>query len=374
MSTAGAKVTVSGVRAAPGELRWTLTTPSRSLALWIETDPAFVPGVDGVVPSALLAAMTEAETLTLEAPIDPVLGANLPAIQRWFVAHGESFDWPRRPREVAVESEVRVSGSGQGPYPGRRVGAFFSGGVDSLYTALEAPDLDDLVFIGGFDRPHDRPDLLQLANAAAERAADRLGLGIHGVTTNVRAVFWGVMPWDATYGAALASVALATAPAFRRLYISSGPPDAGGNADGSSRELDPLWGGGALETVRFGGEATRDRKLARVAASEPARSSLRICLDQEATGNCGRCKKCQRAIVLLEGLGVRQRFPTLPAALDLDAAWELDPGDPSESNYVSPAFAAAIREHPNPELVRAYERLFAGRGLPPPAPHDPRWG
>jgi hypothetical protein len=239
------------------------------------------------------------------------------------------------------------------------VAAFFSGGIDSFFTLLERPDITHLIHITGFDVPIDRPERERAVVDSLRDAAARLGKQFVHVRTNAPTALFEVTTLDATYGAALASIALAVSPAFSRIYISSGPPDVSGLPDGSDRRLDHLWSVTNTEIVRFGGHADRIQKLRRVAESEVAASALRVCVDQY-TGEyaCGRCTKCVRAMVLLEALGARDRFTSLPPVLDLGAAHRLPPASALPALYTPEEFVREMEAHPDRDLVDAFMWLF----------------
>lgn len=352
----GAVTTIGFASVELGEIRFPVTIAGGRYELWIRTDLTLVPSTDAVVPPSLLAAMTQGGHLVLSDPVDPRLRRNLAEIQRYFVDGAHQWSWSRgEPRDVEVDCADAPEAAAGG---GRFVGAFFSGGVDSFYTVLEAPGVTHLIHIGGFDTPHDRPDLQLAARRKLETAADRMGLPLVTVTSNIRDLLWAFTPWDAGYGTMLASVALALAPAFSRIYISSGPPDDLDRPDGSHRALDHLWGTARLETVRFGGETKRLEKLQRISESPVARDSLRLCLDEGVVGSCGRCLKCLRAMILLEGLGCRELFPTLPRVLDLEAVRQSNPGKATPRAYVGEEFDRRMGAHPDRELRQAYGWLF----------------
>lgn len=357
------KTVVSAVRVAPGELGFRLQLPDRAFEIWLTTDFAITPSADAVVPLSLIAAMTQGGRLAIPDPIDPRLRASLDEVQDFYVETRDAWDWPAgKPTRVSVESRSR-SGPDDATEVGAggAIGAFFSGGVDSFFTVLEQPDITHVVHITGFDLPLDVPEREWAVVSRLRSAASEMGKTFIHVRTNLRELLWARTDWGATYGAGLATVALALSPAFSRIYIPGGPPDQSGVADGTSARLDHLWSTTRMATIRSGGRDDRITKLKRVADSEVARRSLRVCLDEDTSQyGCGRCRKCLRAMVLLEAFGVRDRFAAFPPILDLGAAFACEPAAAVPSVYTPEHWERWIRKHPDPDLVDAMEWLFCG--------------
>ncbi len=351
---------VGPATAGEGELRWTLRIDDRPIDLWLTTDLPVVPPTDAAVPAALVAAMSQRVPFRISDPVDPVLLANLDAIQDFYVSERASWEIYRQaPDRVEIRARtappVELSAD-------RGVAAFFSSGIDSFQLALDAPDITHLIRIVGFDLATDQPKLERALAEQSARAAALLGKPLVTVRTNVRQILFDYSSWHGSYGAALATVALALSPSFRRIYIASGPPDSSGRTDGSDPRLDHLWGGGLVQTVRFGGGQTRADKLVRIAESKAATTCLRVCPDEsgEVADNCGRCFKCLRALVLLEALGLRDRFTTFPPVLDLGRIAETDVHPLYAEDYASEPMEAEFRANPNPDLRHAFERYVFG--------------
>ncbi len=332
----------------------------RLIDLWLITDQPLVPPTDAAVPAALVAAMSQRSPFRISDPVDPVLLANLDAIQDFFVSERASWEvYHRAPDTVGI----RASASGPVDLPAERgVGAFFSGGIDSFELALDAPDITHLIRIVGFDLATDRPQLEQALAASSAKAAALLGKPLVTVRTNVRRLLFDYSSWLGSHGAALATVALALSPAFRRIYIAGATPDSSGRTAGTSPRLDHLWGGGLVDTVHFGGDRTRADKFKRLADSEAATSCLRVCVEErgESADNCGRCFKCLRALLLLEALGLRERFTTFPPVLDLGCLARTFVEPPYVEDYVDERTEAECREHPNADVRAALERFVLG--------------
>lgn len=103
-----------------------------------------------------------------------------------------------------------------------RVGAFFSGGLDSFYTFLKHRDeITDLVFVHGFDIRLDNHSLRRRTSEVIRKIGSSFGKRIVEVETNLR---WSVtepigIKWDFAHGPALASIGHLLFPLLSRIYI-----------------------------------------------------------------------------------------------------------------------------------------------------------
>jgi hypothetical protein len=204
-----------------------------------------------------------------------------------------------------------------------RRAAFFSGGVDSLWTALHHRATEvtvrDLVTVHGFDVP--------LSEAAAfERMRDRFdswarswGGAVVPIRTNYREVATGDVPWgELAHGCALIAAGLLLSPHYDRLMIAA----TGGVRDphpwGSHVETDHLLSSRETRVEHHGADAPRWEKVRRIVEDDEALAILRVCWRSETDLNCGRCSKCLRTMALLDLWGALGRAPTFPGKLSLD--------------------------------------------------------
>jgi hypothetical protein len=206
------------------------------------------------------------------------------------------------------------------------VGAFFSGGLDSFYTALvRGADLTHLVFVLGVDIRVTNHELAEKVLPHVREAAAALGKPLIEVETNVRDLLDPVAQWNHhAYGQALAAVALALRPALKTVFISSDltynvmPPN------GSHPLTDPLWSTEAMETVHYGADRSKGQKYAAVGRHPVVLDHLRVCWQNPGNVyNCGRCRKCLGAVSALAALGVLDRSKTLPSRLTTADYWRL---------------------------------------------------
>jgi hypothetical protein len=268
--------------------------------------------------------MARRAPLSVHGPVSSTLIASLPRAQSLLES------WNVGLRRVPVDAEPdpsavveRTSG----------VGCFFSGGVDSFYTALKHLDeITGLIFVHGFDISMDRAARREEVAAGVRQAAQALGKQLVEVETDVRPFLTRHVRWRYSHGAAMASVALALSPTFGKVFIpashtvAEGPPPYG-----SHPALDPLWGTERLEIVYDGLEASRLDKVAAIKDDPTAMRWLRVCQNRTWEGgyNCGSCEKCVRALIYLSMAGAVERCSAFPSRLDpaVVASVEVDPPD-----------------------------------------------
>ena len=295
---------------AGSELSVTMLTGGERIPIWYRSSvPLAAERADALVPVGLLAAMRTRRPLRLPLPVSPVLLANLPRIQDILHAFSDG-------ELSVVPVEAETAPAARAP-AGRGTAAFFSGGVDAFYTVLEhEPELTHLVFLQGFDVIDASSPKGVAAAAGARTVAAALDKTLVEVETNVRLVCRRFGTGTTTWGAALASVALLLQCELERILIAGSDSYATLVPWGSHPLLDPLFGTDALGIEHDGCEATRVQKVERIASSALAREHLRVCPEQLAELNCGRCEKCLRTMTTLRLIGALEQCPTFPDTLD----------------------------------------------------------
>jgi hypothetical protein len=310
----GRTVLVSGFRREPAAVSARVTV-DRPVAIGHATAQGPVPAAaDSLLAAALLPAMATAARLRTEEPISAALATGLEKVQTVLSA------WYPELTHIQVDAPVRPSTTTR---DGELVAAFFSGGVDSFYTALKRRrELNALVFIHGFDIRLDRAAVRSRCSQLARAAAGALGLPLVEVETNLRPFSRSYVGWGAYHGSALASVALFLSGRFSRIYVPGSLSYDSHFPHGSHPLLDPLWTTPEVELVYDGFEANRYEKTSLVGGSKVAMRFLRVCnrnaSDPAAGVNCGRCEKCLRTMTALRVLGRLQDCETFPMPLELD--------------------------------------------------------
>ncbi len=254
-------------------------------------------------------AITLGEPLRLAVPCDAVLLANVRELVRVWTA------WFPQLREVAVSADPSSVGT-----RGSRTASFFSGGVDSFFTALrhangdgtpETRRISDHLFIWGFDIPLSNETAWGRASASVALATDEMGRSLVPVVTNLRETRFQTVDWSRlAHGAALAGVAHALSGGYCAALI----PSSAGYRDlrfwGSHPLTDPMLSSSRLEIVHDGAAFMRVEKTEYVARSPLALRHLRVCYRDPEGGNCGRCNNCYRTMLALEALGALERSAT----------------------------------------------------------------
>ena len=261
-------------------------------------DIALADNLETCLTAALVPALTKGGSLAVPGPVSQRLLAATPTIVDIFTS------WYPMLRRVGIQDAVPVA---RDVALGQRVGAFFSGGVDSFYTFLKhREEVTDLIFVHGFDIRLDDAPLRRMTSEMVRRVASEFGKGVVEVETNLRSLLDPYADWrDLTHGAALATVGHLLSGFFGRIYIAAAYSYAGLLPNGTHPLLDPLWSTEALDFVHDGCEASRLDKVAFISRHEVALENLRVCWkNPDGAYNCGRCEKCHRVVGMLKAIDV----------------------------------------------------------------------
>jgi len=274
---------------APFELR--LSVPRHALG-------SIDPGTTPFLPIAAVLAGFLGEDLEVEAPVSPVaaVGAEsaLRVMHDWWSVHHVRIEGPREPP----------------PYlRGEGTGLLYTRGVDSTFSLVrhrsgeQQPPPTHLIGITGLDHwigPATREGIW----IDTVRAAERVGLPLLRVHTEVRAVLDPVVDWLQSHGAVLASAALLYAPVLGTAVIGSSQRADLAVPLGSHPELDHRWGSERCSLVHDGADHTRLEKVARIAREPELLADLKVCWRADSVSNCGRCYKCLLTMTALAAAGV----------------------------------------------------------------------
>jgi len=321
--------------------------------LWYEV-PDGLPMSDGgefLACAALLPAMHLGETLELPAdwPIDPVFRDNLELAQQ-HILRGQD-------RLGTRFSRIRIEAATRDTPPATAPGAlaFFSGGVDGSYTAFTNRErISMLLLLRGIDMQLENEELWQAAVDGGRAVADSWGLPLLTLSTNVR--FLGYhhgLKWSRTFqGAGLASVAHLVPHQEVLIAASHSLDRMMGYA--SSPELDRLWSSSA-SSFEHDGAVPRTIKIAALAGERVVLERLRVCWHDQGY-NCCRCEKCIRTMIALRLLGAP--MPSFAEKLDLGLVGVMGSDQGGSIDYIE-ELDALEREHPDPEVRRALDKLLA---------------
>ena len=309
------------------EAHVTFDDASTPESVWIDVPAAYA---DSVSPNGnpwlaclMPLAMQRREPLHVDAPVDGALLDGMNEVARLWTAWFPPFT----PVPVTVAS---VLGPPDGGGPGTRLGAFFSGGVDSFFTLLRRegerprnPNLavDDLIVVHGFDVPLSDGAAFDRLRTSLQRVADELGKTLIPVRTNIRVTRFRELEWARLgHGPALAAIALALEPRFRAVALASAREYPYSSAGwGSHPVSDPLFSTQRMRLVHDGGTYNRVDKVCAIAESDLAMRHLHVCWRSLSDVNCGACEKCWRTMTTLAIVGALERCTTFPTrTLDLD--------------------------------------------------------
>jgi hypothetical protein len=332
----------------PESITAALQVGEREHRVRIEAAGELSPHAEPFVAASLFPAMRLGLPVHSEAPITPEAAHRLPRLSR--IAHTW---WRDVLQEAAIRAPVREPAARA---PG--TASFFSGGVDSLHTALtHRRELDGLVCLEGFDLPLGEPARLQAAVEGARRAADALGLPLVVVRTDLRYFTEAYVHWDYAHGSVLAAVAYALAPRFGRFLVPSSSSFFEWYFWGSHAILDPIW---STEEVGLEYDAylvRRSEKIRALIDHPEVLGQLRVCHQRGASGyNCGRCEKCVRTMVTLAAVGALDHGPPFERPFDLAAVRDLQIS-PFVRGYWEDLHRAAVQWGAPGPLIDAVARV-----------------
>lgn len=277
---------------------------------------------DAALAAGWLPAMARREALSVTGSLSPRLrrGAERIAdiLLTWDRALHPESQWYGRVA-LAADSTTAATidgtdGVGSSSRP-RQTACFFTGGVDSFHTvARHRDEIDELVFVHGFDLLDDRHHPLNREVSARLRdAAQELGLPLIELQCNLVAFAAASgIGWDDYHGAAMATVAHLLAPRYSTVYVPATTTYDQLYPLGSHPLLDPLWSSERVEIIHDGADCTRIEKLAALAGVPAARRHLRVCTENRGDAyNCGECEKCIRTAVGVRIAGVEGAFTSL---------------------------------------------------------------
>jgi hypothetical protein len=198
--------------------------------------------------------------------------------------------------------------------------AAFSGGVDSMFTALRHTDgslgsasipITDLLMVHGFDVALDNQGAFDELTKRTERFVKDVGLRRHVVKTNLKTV--ANQNWEHSFAAQLASVLHQFSDQMQLGVIGSSEPyDSPIPIWGSTPATDYLLSGTGFSIVHDGAGYSRTEKVKLLSKNPSGRRSIKVCWEGINQGrNCGVCEKCIRTKLNFLAVGV-----TLPECFD----------------------------------------------------------
>jgi hypothetical protein len=290
---------------------------------WFEGEKTPVPEVSdaSLIPALLIAMGGGFEELQMEEPVCQQLLANAEKAKAVLL----------RDHRTLSASTIRADGSAVRSEPAPGMAAFFTGGVDSCYTAWTLREsLSELVFVHGFDIPLGNERLFQTARAQIQALAADLGLKLRVVRTDLREATDLYASWPAIgFGGCLASVAHLLSGTHGQLVIPASYDTETLTPAGSMPELDPLWSSRTMRILHHGVDRDRYHKICALRGWKEGIRRLRVCWKNPGDAyNCCQCEKCLRTMVALEIAGLSGAAKSFPRRLDITQIESLRLGSP----------------------------------------------
>jgi hypothetical protein len=156
----------------------------------------------------------------------------------------------------------------------------------------------------------------------------------------------------------MAAVGHLLSPLLHTMFVASSRWIASVRPSGSHPDIDLRWSSERIEFVHHGFEASRSDKVRRIAASDAALRTLRVCWrNPEGTFNCGRCEKCLRTMFALSCFGALERATTFPGRIDPELIARI-PLKPGEAPFWVDNLGLAGEPAADPALIEAARRLM----------------
>lgn len=308
-------------------------------------------------------AVTLGEPLRLCRSIDRVLFENASELMDIWAC------WHPHLTVVPIEGDIVNSDEQQGP---KRTAAFFSGGVDSFYTALRTQEpsvraiaVDDLIHVWGFDILLEHDDAYRRMISKLRIAASVLGRELIEVITNIRTTRldktgWGNCDgWGALYHAsALASVGLVLEKRYGKVLINSAFGYKYLHPWGSNPLTDPLMTTSQTRIVHYGAASGRIQKLEYLTKHDMALQYLHVCPKLGTDTSCGNCRKCYYTMTILLLLGALDRCPTFSnVKFDVRKIEHIYSFDDCDRAGLKALQALALQRG-RPDIAKAIDRSF----------------
>ncbi|MHB1035728.1 MAG: hypothetical protein ACYC35_12990 [Pirellulales bacterium] len=318
--------------------------------VWFESaDVALRPSPEAFASSFFGSAIHRRRPLYFRGPLSAAWRENVAKML------GLWHEWWDYPETFPIESQADAAAGQRHPDSVQA----FSGGCDSFYTLLRKNHPTRyLVFVHGFDISYrDRYRMRKYRDSFHEvcRATGKIPIVIR---TNLRRhPLFAAAPWERTHGGALAAIGHLLSDVAGQLVIASSYTYDDPHPCGSHWRTDPLWSSDRLEVFHDDATLYRLNKLKTMDAEPLVQRSLRVCWQNKATfGNCSRCDKCVRTMIVLAMRGQLQNYPVFDRHTPL--ADILDSMDPV-SKDVYRRYEELIAEGMPPDLEAAARRLLA---------------
>ncbi len=238
------------------------------------------------LPIGIAIGMKKNENLKISGEVSAKLSTNSSKIVEQF----KQIDNSLNTTTIEVAKSLTTEKSG------KRIGCFFSGGVDSFYTFLKnKKKVDSLIFVHGFDIKLKDEIFYQKVEKNIEKISKLENVELVLVKTNVREILELYYDWNKAHAFALASVAQLFSKGFNEIFASCGVPNVKAKHLFMNPKTDILWSSEGFKFHHFGCSADKIEKLRFLAKSSVAMENLRVCWENKlGLYNCSGCEKCFR--------------------------------------------------------------------------------
>jgi hypothetical protein len=309
-------------------------------------------------------AVTLGEPLRLCRPIDRLLFENASDLVDIWTC------WHPHLTVIPIEADlVNPDAQQQGL---KTMAAFFSGGVDSFFTALRNQEgsirstpIDDLLHVWGLDIPLKQEDAYRRMVSRLRVAASALGKELIEISTNLRTTRLDKTGWDrwdgwgALYHAsALASVGLALEKRYGKILINSAFSYRYLHPWGSHPLTDPLMTTSQTRIVHYGAASGRIQKIEYLTKHDVALQNLHVCPKLGTDTSCGNCRKCYYTMTTLLLLGALDRCPTFSKInFDIRKVEHIYSADDCDRAGLKALQTLALQRG-RPDIAKAIDRSF----------------
>jgi len=237
-----------------------------------------------------------------------------------------------RPIEIIGDKVVAT------PVKTGRVGALFTGGVDSFYTYNKhMKEITDLVFVHGYDVRLSDASKRDAVSQMGKELEEKTGVRFIEIETNSIRLFRDYGRWGLhAHGYGLGAAVRLLSGCLDKLYIPASFQWDELFPWASHPETDPLFSDENLTVIHDGCEAVRAEKVAAIADDAVAQKYLRVCTAKiEGQYNCGCCEKCMRTMTSLYAIGKLDSFHAFPDSLNSHNIRSLLVDDDSSRRFVN---------------------------------------
>jgi hypothetical protein len=322
--------------------------------LWFESaDAALRPSAEAIASAFLVPALHHHMPMRVDAPLSALWLQDVPKI---FEVYHEWWDYP---------STLPIDCQGEGHFSARKPesGQCFSGGCDSFYSLLRGKHQTKfLVFVHGFDISYRDKYRMNKFKKPLEEISQAVGKPVIMIRTNLRKHgLFASVPWERSHGGALATMGHLLSNVLGTLIVPSSFSYDDPHPCGSHWLTDKFRSSENLEIIHDEPMYRLDKL--KLMDSEPlVRRHLRVCWENKsASGNCSRCDKCVRTMIVLFVRGQLKHYPgfdqrnSLPNILD-----GMDPVDKEAHRRYHELIKAGL-----PADIEAAIRRLLARDKPP---------